>query len=174
LQQHGKFWKELCNDETLRAEVPEWISMFNTWQPCLIVGIMIAEDVELDYSGSTEKEIGGKIQAPLATIALTASGVPLPTDKGNLQATAGSHKQVATVFKAKSETSSIFALELKVVTTTLVRRKQLQLSKSGPRVDKDRLAGAGESSESEDETDVRMENVVLEGFSDREYTLLSA
>ena len=154
--------------------MPDWISIFNTWPPCLVVGIMIAEDVELDYSGSTEKEIDGKVQVPLATIALAAGGVPVPIDKGNLQASAGTHKQVATVFKAKSENSNIFALELKVVTTTLLRRKQLQLSKNGPKVDRDRLAGDSESEESEEETDVQVEDLILEGFSDREYAQLNA
>ncbi|KAI0427308.1 hypothetical protein F5Y09DRAFT_344787 [Xylaria sp. FL1042] len=44
------FWSRLKNDEAFVGAVPGWISLLNTWPPCLVVGIMTAEDVELDFT----------------------------------------------------------------------------------------------------------------------------
>jgi hypothetical protein len=174
LQQHGRFWAQLKADKSVREEVPGWISVFNTWPPCLVVGIMMAEDVELDFSGAETRERQGKIELPLATIALAAAGAPASalgeSKGGNLQAEAGAGREVARVFKAKVERSSIFALELRIITTALLRRQELAMKEGGPKVDPGRVAGHDEGSESEiDETPVAVEDVILENFTDMEY-----
>ncbi|KAL6408086.1 hypothetical protein AUP68_08459 [Ilyonectria robusta] len=174
LQQHGRFWTQLKADRAIRDEVPGWISLFNTWPPCLVVGVMMAEDVELDFSGAATREYKGQIELPLATIALAAAGAPAGLTGGsivgNAQAGAGASRELATVFKAKTEQSNIFALELRIVTTALLRRQELALKEDGPTVDPGRLAGDDDAPENEnDEKPLAVEDLVLECFVDKEY-----
>ncbi|EPS41762.1 hypothetical protein H072_4298 [Dactylellina haptotyla CBS 200.50] len=144
LQRLDNFWTQLKEDYSVRDNVPGWISRFNTWPPCLVVGIMIADDVELDFSG-----------------------------KGGLKAEAGASRNMATVFKAKTGRSYIFALELRIITTALLRRRELKLKEFGPKVSDGRLAGNNDSDENDDDNDgddePMMDDLILERFTDIEY-----
>lgn len=174
LQQHGNFWSKLRADPAVLGTVPDWISLFNTWPPCLVVGIMTAEEVDIDYSGATEKNINGKLEAPLATVGLAAAGAPAGllggVDAGDAYADAGSGRRVAKVFRAKSGRSSVFALELRVVTTKLLQKRQLQLKDGGPKVDAGRLAGVGDDEDSDEEDkSPEADDLILGNFNDQEY-----
>ncbi|ETS84478.1 hypothetical protein PFICI_02503 [Pestalotiopsis fici W106-1] len=174
LQQHAQFWSQLKTDEAVRNAVPDWISLLNTWPPCLVVGVMIAEDVELDFSGARERRREGVIEAPVATVALTAAGVPsalLGVDVGNPQVSVGSGGKTATVFRASSAQRSIFALELRIVTTAFLRRRELALKEDGPKVYSGRLADGEQNWDSEDSDGaVGVEDLILEIFTQKEYS----
>lgn len=173
LQQHENFWELLRADPMIRARVPGWISFFNTWPPCLVVGIMTAEDVELDYSGATERQMSGELQLPLAAVSLAAVGTPAlcTLDGANPSATAALDRQVATIFKARSSKNSIFALELRAVTTKGLRGRELALKEGGPKVDEGRLADNEESSEDEqdDYHPLTTEDLIIVNFTNEEY-----
>ena len=177
LQQHPQFWAQLKTDAAVVDAVPGWISLLNTWPPCLVVGIMTAEDVELDFTAASERRRQGLLEAPLATIALAAAGVPAGllggdlAGVGNAQTAVGSGRKVATVFRASAARSNIIALELRIVTTALFRRRELALKEEGPKVHPGRLAGGDEGSESGDagEEIVEVEDLVLESFTEEEY-----
>ncbi|TGJ84190.1 hypothetical protein E0Z10_g4571 [Xylaria hypoxylon] len=175
LQQHSQFWSQLKTDKAVISAVPGWISLLNTWPPCLVVGIMTAEDVELDFTGASERQGQGEIEAPLAAVALTAAGVPSgligDLGVGNPQIGVGSGKKVATVFRANAARNNIFALELRIITTALFRRRELALKENGPKVDPGRLADRDEDSEGEGDVGdfVGVEDLVLESFTEEEY-----
>lgn len=59
LQQHGRLWAQLKADRAVRDEAPGWVLLLNTWPPCLVVGIMMAEDVELGFSGAAARGRNG-------------------------------------------------------------------------------------------------------------------
>ncbi|KAF2963134.1 hypothetical protein GQX73_g10439 [Xylaria multiplex] len=174
LQQHSQFWSQLKTDEAVIRAVPGWISLLNTWPPCLVVGIMTAEDVELDFTSASEHQRQGELEAPVAAVALAAAGVPSgllgDSGVGNPQTAVGSGRKVATVFKSSAARSNIFALELRIVTTALFRRRELTLKEDGPKVNPGRLADGGEDFENgyADEI-VGVENLVLESFTEEEY-----
>ncbi|CZR58256.1 uncharacterized protein PAC_08147 [Phialocephala subalpina] len=176
LQQHGQFWAKLKADQAVRDAVPGWVSLLNTWPPCLVVGIMTAEDVKLDFSDEASHDNSGHAEVPLATLAVpaaSAAGNLLGgSDVGNLKAKAGGSQKVARVFKAKSGQSSIFALELRIVTTAWMRQRELKLKEGGPKIKPGRLAGDEDisDSESEDEEPQTVEDLVLEGFTEKEYS----
>ncbi|KAF2993653.1 hypothetical protein E8E14_002044 [Neopestalotiopsis sp. 37M] len=176
LQQHAQFWTDLKTHEAnIRETVPRWMSLFNTWPPCLVVGIMTAEDVELDFSAASERRREGSIEAPLMTVALGAAGVPaIPllgdVSVGNPQLAVGSGRKVATVFKARSTQRSIVALELRIVTTALFRRRELALKEDGPKVSVGRLAGISHDLKDTDDSEgLDLEDLVLEDFTEEEY-----
>lgn len=166
LQQHSAFWEKIKKDQNVANTVPGWISIFNSWQPCLVVGIMIAEDVELDFSGSKGRERDGNLQVPITTIATAAAGAPVPV--GNVQVQAGTAQNVAGVFRAKSEKREIFALELRVVTSRWFK-KELSLGAAGPRADAGRLAGEVEESAAAELKGVHIDDLTLDNFTEEDY-----
>ncbi|GAW24403.1 hypothetical protein ANO14919_139870 [Xylariales sp. No.14919] len=174
LQQHSQFWSQLKTDEAVIAAVPGWISLLNTWPPCLVVGIMTAEDVELDFTSTAERQREGELEAPLTAVALAAAGVPSgligDVGVGNPQTAVSSGTKVATTFRSSAARSNIFALELRIVTTALFRRRELALKEDGPKVDEGRLADGDENSDGEDAGEVvGIENLVLESFTEEEF-----
>ncbi|KAI0401303.1 hypothetical protein F4802DRAFT_433424 [Xylaria palmicola] len=173
LQQHSQFWSRLKTDEAIAA-VPDWISLFNTWPPCLVVGVMTAEDVEFDFTGAAERQRQGLLEVPVATVALTAAGVPLGllggVGVGNPQIRVGPGKKVATVFTANTARRNIFALELRIVTTALFRRRGLVLKEEGPTVNPGRLADGDEAPKLGGPDDVvGVEDLILDSFTEEEY-----
>lgn len=177
LQQHSDFWETLRADTTVQDTVLGWIKSRDTLPPCLVVGVMTAEEVDIDYSGAIEKNIDGKLEAPLATVGLAAAGVPTGllggVDAGTVHANAGSGRRLASVFRAKSASSRIFALELRVVTTKWLWQRQLKLQEIGPKFAVGRLAGAGNESDSEEEMTPEAEDLVLANFDDEDYLAMT-
>lgn len=108
--------------------------MWNTWPVCLVVGIMICEDVEIsmDEAKTQERKAQGEFQ--VGEILLLTGGVHSLGKDVNPKLEATSSQHTATLFKANMGESSIFAVELKIVTTGSIHRKLLQLK------DKDCLA----------------------------------
>jgi hypothetical protein len=174
LTQHSQFWRKLRANGKVVEEVPGWISLLNTWPPCLVVGIMTASAVDLDFSGATSRERNGTLEFPLTTVALAAAGVPLPPglapETGDPKVGAGTAERVARVFRATVPDEAIFALELRIVTTAMLRKRELALKEDGPKFEPGRLAGDGEGSSSEDEGEPpAVEDLILEGFTEKEY-----
>jgi len=62
-----EYWPRLKKDKAVCKTVPSWISILNAWPPCLVVGIMIAEDVELDFSGSQTRDFDEEMEVPIKT-----------------------------------------------------------------------------------------------------------
>jgi len=167
LQQHDQFWAKLKDDANVSSRVPGWISIFNTWPVCLVVGVMVCDDVEVSLEGKQTLESEGHVEIPIGTITL-AAGIPNPLgEAGQPQGNLSINKSVATIFKAKSGQSKIFALELRKVTTELLRRKELVLKDNGPDVGDGRLLGDDED-EMGDES-VTVADLILEKLSPEEF-----
>jgi hypothetical protein len=111
LQQHSQFWDKLKANKAVIDTVPIWVKDAKGRPPCLVVGIMVAEDVELDFSGASKRETDGGVEAPIAKIATTVTAAPLPPNLGNVSAGAVTAHTSASVFKAKTAKSNIFALD---------------------------------------------------------------
>lgn len=176
LQQHEQFWSELMTNEAVRSTVPGWISIYNSWPPCLVVGIMIAEDVELDSGSATESKRHVDLDFPVAAVAAAAAGVPAAgllsdLDVGNGQTGVGTSRNETAKFTAKLERGSIFALELRKVTTANFWSRKLKLDKDGPKVPAGRLAGADEQSSGSEDEDERVspEDVIIETLTEKDY-----
>lgn len=165
MQNIPKFWVKKLLDEAITGEVPPWISLLSKSRPCLVVGVMIAEDVdELSYSHGTSREMGGHLKAPLATAALGTTGVPSQSGAGDMQVSAESNEESTTAFKARSERSNICALELRAITTSLFKRKQLQLAADGPTF----LGRMADDEDSEDE-EAGDEDLILDDLTESEW-----
>ena len=179
LYQFDQFWDRLKTDASVRDEVPGWISLVNTWPPCLVVGIMIAEDaVGVDLKSGAAREISAEIQVPLTSMAAAGgiTSVPMVGDVGDINVGGGKSRENEKIFMAKKSGSSIFALELRIVTTRLLRWKELKLREGGPKVEESgRLAASGEDSSSEDDDDEEpsVEDLILEGFTEKEYAQMA-
>lgn len=175
LQQHGKFWPRLLEDHEIKDTVPSWISYFNTWPPCLVVGVMMAEDVELHSSNDTERHYHSKLDLPVAEAALAVGGVPnvlgRGADAGKAALKLDLGRQSAIELTANSARSSIFALELRVVTTKLLRQRELAIKDYGPKVTPGRLAGVEDiSDEGGDDKPPAAEDLIIDTFTDQEYS----
>jgi hypothetical protein len=116
---------------------------------------MIAEDVEIDFFGGAERTTDAGTELPIAKIAFAATGVPVAADVGNIGAEAGTAHNYASVFKAKSAKSSVFALELQKLSVAKSspwwawwdRKKKLHLADDAPDFDAGRLMGEGDGDE---------------------------
>ncbi|KAF7532021.1 hypothetical protein G7054_g8322 [Neopestalotiopsis clavispora] len=143
IEQLDDFWGTLKSNEAVSKKALNWVAKPGPYPPCLVVGIMVCEDVDLYREGLRSREIGGKIELPIGQIALGA-GAPIALgEEANPKASLSSSKQNATVFSAKFGEKKIFALELRTITTHLFKRRQLQLKNHGPEFDPARLAGDG-------------------------------
>jgi hypothetical protein len=56
LQQHSQFWDKLKQDPGVKSTVPGWISFFNRRPVCLVVGIMICEDIDVSFKEKRGQE----------------------------------------------------------------------------------------------------------------------
>lgn len=168
LIQHDQFWTKLKEDKDVKSTVPGWISVLNTWPVCLVVGIMICDEVDFSFETKQTLKREGNIEVPVGAITL-AAGVPNPLgDTGNPQVKVSTHKTETTTFKAKSGQSQIFALELKKITTKHLKWKELVLKGTGPKVDDGRLLGADDDDEEDDEDSVTVGDLLCEELSPEE------
>ncbi|PNP40735.1 hypothetical protein THARTR1_11237 [Trichoderma harzianum] len=160
IPKYEKLWSRLKEDPDVKDRVPEWMSLFSIPKPvCLVTGIMVCEDVEISYEGLKEREWQGHIELPLGEIPL-AAGVPATTgDAVNPEVKIEGHREKATVFKARSGQSKIFALELKRVTTKFLNKQELILKNKGPKVDAGRVLG---DQEEEEEEEVTVDDLLLQ------------
>lgn len=168
LQQHDQFWSKLKADRDVKAIVPRWTSRYRA-PVCLVVGIMICEEVELlfDEKQAQEREVKG--QLPIGKITL-AAGVPNPTGStGDPQIGFNTNRQVVNMFKGEINESRIFALELKKITTVGWIQKDLKLRSQGPDVDSTRLAAGESDEEDEDDERLNIEEFVLGELSAEDY-----
>jgi hypothetical protein len=177
LQQHTQFWNKLKRDPAVEKEVPTWVKDNIGWPPCLVVGIMIAETVDLDYSGASQRETDGGIEIPIAKIAMAATATPVAPQVDNMAAEGGTARNVASVFKAKTGKSSIFALELQKIGFAKSSgwwsgKRSLELEDDGPHFDEGRLMG--EHDDDSDHTPLpNVDDLELSVFSDEEYARMS-
>lgn len=176
IQQLDRFWARLKDDAQVRDTVPRWVSFFSPWPVCLVVGVMICEDVEVSFGGEQSRAHEGRVELPIGRVALAMSGVPVPPAIGEpgavaaAQAKASCSQESATLFKARSGQSKIFALELRRVTTELFRRKLLLLKNDGPDFDDVRLASDEPLDENQDlEGPVLPENLILDKMDPEVY-----
>jgi hypothetical protein len=154
IQQLDQFWAKLKDDADVKRTMKDWISMWNTWPVCVVVGIMIGEDVDVEMDAEKIQERRTQGEIPVHEMLIASGGVNPLGKKANPKLEATSSKQTATFFRAKMGESSIFAVELRIVTTGLIHRKLLQLKQHGPNVDDNRLAGADSDEDSEEEAPV--------------------
>ncbi|KAF1954307.1 hypothetical protein CC80DRAFT_493812 [Byssothecium circinans] len=169
LQQHDQFWAKLKVNPDVKAIVPRWTSRYRA-PVCLVVGIMICEDVELSFDETQSREREANGQLPIGKITL-AAGVPNPVgDAVDPLVGFSSNRQVVTIFKGKINESRIFALELKKVTTEGWIQKDLRLRSQGPDVDPTRVAAGESDEEDEDDEQLEIEEFVLGGLSAEEYS----
>lgn len=174
LQQVDQFWKQLVLDEEVVSIVPEWSQYFSAWLPCLVVGIMICEDVEVSFTGEEKREVNGTVQVPIDTITL-AAGIPNPLgNTNNPEASLGATHKNATIFKATMGKGDIFALELQKITTKAFRKKHLRLHPDGPVNDPVRLAGPGPDDEDDDDDkDIFIDELDPQDFTAKEYAQMT-
>ncbi|RYO63866.1 hypothetical protein AA0116_g4036 [Alternaria tenuissima] len=168
LQQHDQFWSKLKADQDVKTIVPRWTSRYRA-PVCLVVGIMICEEVELSFDEKQAQEREAKGQLPIGKITL-AAGVPNPVgNAADPRLGFNANRQVVTMFKGKINDSRIFALELKKITTAGWIKKDLKLRSQGPDVDSARLAAGESDEEDEDDEELKIEEFVLGGLSAEDY-----
>jgi hypothetical protein len=141
LQQVSEYWAALQSDPTVKSTVPGWISFFNTWPVCMVVGIMLCEDVELRANTVRSDQRHATGEVPIGPLTQTA-GAPSPFGGlANPKLTAYKSREAATSFEANLGNRQIFAVELRKVTTKRFYSKELRLKNDGPRnMDPSRLA----------------------------------
>jgi len=186
LQQQEDFWDKLKVAKEVQEKVPGWVSLLNDLPPCLVVGIMTAEDVIVKFKTGASKETEVEVQVPAAEAA--SGGLAAAPAAVSAAATGeGSSPANPTVggkTKVDSRTSfigatipdeaKIFALELLVVTTKLFQWQTLKLKEEGPDIPDGRIAGATDDSGSMDDAERQalMHELELEGFSDADLEVL--
>ncbi|KAH7153571.1 hypothetical protein EDB81DRAFT_791620 [Dactylonectria macrodidyma] len=143
LQQVSQFWTSLRSDPAVKTTVPSWISFYNTWPVCMVVGIMICEDVEYNHDTGTSAQLQATGKLPASAIAAAAGAPPNHlSDAVDPKLILDNSRESSTSFKGKFGSSQIFAVELRKVTTKLFNWKELQLHSDGPgNIDPTRLAG---------------------------------
>ena len=151
LRQVDKFWEDLKEDAEVKESVPKWIG---SWQlkskppVCLITGLFICEDVASNSSKEVSQAREAEVEAPLGTAVAAASasqGLLLPNDgTGNLQAGFSDNKTQKRHIKAKVEGNSIFAMQLKVISSETFNKRALRLKDKSPDAPTHRQMGEDE------------------------------
>ena len=148
LRQVDIFWKNLKEDPEIMSNLSSWIG---TWRlssrppVCLITGMFICEDVVLKSSAEDSQGRQMGIEAPVGTTAaaLGAShGVFLPIDGvGNFEANLSVDKVQRRNIVTKDQGCSIFALQLKVISSKIFDKGQLILKDKSPGIPAHRQMG---------------------------------
>lgn len=162
LRQVDQFWKDLKEDPEVKNQVPKWIG---PWQlkskppVCLITGLFICEDVVLKSSEKGSQDREAKIEAPMGTAAAAtgaSQGLLLPSDgTGNLEAGYSVNKTQTRLFNATDKGGSIFAMQLKIISSEIFNKKALELKDKSPAAPSQRQMG-------EDEGLPSVESLILE------------
>ncbi|XP_044724630.1 uncharacterized protein HRG_02526 [Hirsutella rhossiliensis] len=152
LQRLDRFWEALSRDAAVRARVPRWIKFGTTWSVCLVVGIMICEDVDVSVENNRARGTKGNAGTPRITI--------------------GEEGKASLIFSGKSEGSKIFALELKRVTTRWLSFQTLKLKSAGPRPKGRLLSKAEYQAPEEGQESVHIEDMMLEKISGEELAVI--
>ncbi|KAL6906956.1 hypothetical protein GGI43DRAFT_247478 [Trichoderma evansii] len=164
LLQQDQFFDERKTDPAVVETVFRWIKWPYLNPLWVVVGIMTCEGVTVNFENKRDLLVDGHVEVPIGEI--TVAGMPLGNAE-NPKVGAGTHKKTATMFKAKSSRSQIFALELRKVTTSKFRSKMLKMRDSGPIVEDGRLA-ANDSDDSDGEAiqdlkkPVTIDEIILE------------
>ena len=152
LRQLPEFWGAIKEDPDFKQKVPQWLGswwhMGSKTPVCLITGLFICESVTVESSTAKERERGASLEAPIGTAASAAAasqGFLLPSDgTGNLEANFSLPKNQHQVFNAEHEGSSIFALQLKVISSKMFDKKMLKLEGKSPKAPAHRQMGENE------------------------------
>ncbi|KAJ0120501.1 hypothetical protein J7T55_015230 [Diaporthe amygdali] len=140
------FFGKVKQDDEVKSRVPNWIKLSDKLRGdmgvCLVVGVMICEDVDVEWGAEDRKDVAGNLEIPIDKFIL-ATPQPNPLDgTGNPQIHASSSQKVGRVFKAHSGESKIFALQLRSVTKGyILKHNELMLKRQGPSVDRGRVLG---------------------------------
>ena len=146
-----------------------WTSCFRA-PVCLVMGIMICEDVELSFEGKASIKREGRIEIPVGEITLAAGALNTVSNASDPQGSFASNRQTVTIFKGQTGKSRIFALELRKISMKGWIWKDLDLQNEGPAVDATRLAANGESGDEEDADErPNIEDLVLTRLGQEEY-----
>jgi hypothetical protein len=151
LTQLDSFFDKAKNDDVVKSRVPNWIRSGLKNPVCMVIGIMICEDVEVVWEEMAQKEREAKGELPVATIARAAAGIPSadPTDDtGNPGIEITGQKSEGKVFRAKTREKMIFALELRPITKgqvlKVIKRNELRMGDDVPSADQGRKFGVNE------------------------------
>ena len=119
--------------------MPEWIGSWKLKSKppvCLVTGLFICEDVVLKTSKEGSQDRRAEIEVPLGIAVAAASasqGVLLPNDgTGNLEAGFSINKTQNRHIEANNKGSSIFAMQLKVISSATFNKKALRLTDKSP------------------------------------------
>ena len=151
LRQLEKFWEDIKEDSEVRKAVPNWIGSWHLRSKppvCLITGLFICEDGASKSSKDVSQDREAKLEVPLGTAAVAArarQGMLLPNDgTGNLEAGFSANKTQKQHIKAKAEGDSIFAMQLKVISSETFHKKALRLEDKSPDAPNHRQMGEDE------------------------------
>ena len=157
--------EKMRGDLSLKRVLPTWIKKAGKRgfpNVCLVVGIAICEDVEIEWDKTriAKREADG--QLPLDVVITAAAGSPLPLPVGaNIKAAVAKEKTQVYVFKAKQAKKSIFALELKVIEREGWTGTRTVLGR-GPAVEQGHELGGDDDDDDDDDYDeVEVANLVL-------------
>ena len=161
LRQVDKFWEDLKEDPEVRKTVPNWIGSWNlSSKPpvCLITGLFICKDGASKSSKDVSQDRVAKLEAPFGTAAVAASasqGMLLSNDgTGNLGAGILGNKTQKQHSKAKAKGESIFAMQLKVISSESFNKRALKLKDKSPDAPTHRQMGEDEELPSMDSLDL--------------------
>ena len=162
-------WKDLKTNESFKASVPDWVaSRKRKDKPiCIVVGILIADDVKVCYEEEEfdEREANGDI--PVGAIS-TAAGLPLPLgDCADIKALVKRDKNVKAVFRAKSEEANIIALEVMPIASRF-RTKDLYYKNETPEDEGAQLGGSDDEDFEEGDDVLRAGDLILRGLTEEE------
>jgi hypothetical protein len=155
LRQHDQFWKNLSSkDEDSMQTVADWVKEKH-WrkaknQVCLVVGLLLCEDVIVTQSEEEVRALEVQGVEPLGTIieyAAASQGVPISTGgTGNVTAQASRTSVNRTYFKAAGKEKSIFALELKIIT---LKKGEMKLGDNKVKASSNRKLGTEDVTDEE-------------------------
>lgn len=146
LRQLEKFWDAIKEDPDFKATVPKWLGSW--WKTgskipvCIITGLFICEDVAVGSSTESGHEYKASIEAPMGTAAVASQGVMVPSDgTGNLEAGFSDSRTRQQTLNAENRGSSIFAMQLKLISSKTFDRQALRLQDKSPDVSIHRQMG---------------------------------
>jgi hypothetical protein len=136
LRQHEEFWDRLKEDTEVRQKVPQWLG--SRWKikskvlVCLITGILFCEDVVFSVTKEEEREREANLDAPLGTVLATVAnthGIPAASrGTGNIGAEVSSERHQRRYYKAEDKDASIFAMEVKIISSSLFDKDDFKLN----------------------------------------------
>ncbi|KAH7464234.1 hypothetical protein FOMA001_g17875 [Fusarium oxysporum f. sp. matthiolae] len=132
LRQLDDVFKAITKHSAIRDKIFEWLGGFPGHEAYFIAGLLIAEDVSISQSSSSNESVSLNITAPITTMAQLAAGSPISIPIGNISVGGKTGNSLLESLYGHIEGQKIIAVDCRVIRRRWLGQ-QINMTDKSPR-----------------------------------------